>query len=103
MTKIVFLDRGTFGASVELVRPGFEHQWESHEQTRESDVPARLKGATIAITNKVPIRRAMLDGLPDLKMISVAATGYDLIDVAACRERGIAVSNVRGYATNTVP
>ena len=58
MTKIVFLDRGTFGPSVELVRPRFEHRWETHEQTPESDVPARLKGATIAITNKVPIRRA---------------------------------------------
>jgi len=103
MTKIVFLDRGTFGPTVELVRPLFEHQWQTYEQTAERDVPARLKGASIAITNKVPIRRAALAELPDLKMISVAATGYDVIDIEACRERGIAVSNVRGYATNTVP
>ena len=60
MTKIVFLDRGTFGPTVELVRPLFEHQWQTYEQTAERDVPARLKGASIAITNKVPIRRAAL-------------------------------------------
>lgn len=63
----------------------------------------RLAGARIAITNKVPIRAQHLEQLPDLKMISVAATGFDVIDVAACRERGIVVSNVRGYAVNTVP
>ena len=69
--------------------------------------PARWSTASpardIAVTNKVPIRAEHLNELPHLKMISVAATGYDVIDVAACRERGIVVSNVRGYAVNTVP
>ena len=63
----------------------------------------RLEGATIAITNKVPIRAATLAALPDLRMIAVAATGYDVVDVTACEERGIVVANVRGYAAHTVP
>ncbi|WP_167591646.1 NAD(P)-dependent oxidoreductase [Jiella endophytica] len=63
----------------------------------------RLRGATIAVTNKVPIRRESLEQLPDLKFVTVAATGYDVIDIEACRDKAIPVSNVRGYAENTVP
>ena len=47
--------------------------------------------------------RAQIEALPDLKMICIPATGYDRFDIEACRERGIVVSNVRGYAVNTVP
>ncbi|MBO0905522.1 D-2-hydroxyacid dehydrogenase [Jiella sonneratiae] len=103
MTKIVFLDRETFGPNVELTRPSAGHEWVEHPATRPDEVVERLEGATIAVTNKVPIRRDSLDRLPDLKFVTVAATGYDVIDVEACRERGISVSNVRGYAENTVP
>jgi glycerate dehydrogenase len=101
--RIVFLDRGTIGPSVELTKPGFCHQWVEHAATPPGEVVERLAGARIAVTNKVPIRARHLERLPDLAMISVAATGYDVIDVAACRERGIVVSNVRAYAVNTVP
>jgi glycerate dehydrogenase len=55
------------------------------------------------VSNKVPIRRDAIEALPDLKMICIPATGYDAFDIDACRERGIVVSNVRGYAVNTVP
>ena len=103
MTKIVFLDRGTFAPEVELTRPDVEHEWVEHDNTPADKIVERLKGATIAITNKVPIRRDSLEHLPDLKMVSVAATGFDVIDVPACRDHGVAVSNVRGYATHTVP
>jgi glycerate dehydrogenase len=101
--RIVFLDRGTIGPSVDLTRPAFCHQWIEHDATPRDAVVEHLAGARIAVTNKVPIRARHLKELPDLRMISVAATGYDVIDVAACRERGIVVSNVRGYAVNTVP
>ena len=103
MARIAVLDRGTFAPGVDLVRPAGEHDWSEYEQTPADLIVERLMGADIAITNKVPIRRETLDRLDRLKMISVAATGYDVIDVAACRERGIVVSNVRGYAVNTVP
>ncbi|NVK41497.1 MAG: D-2-hydroxyacid dehydrogenase [Oceanospirillaceae bacterium] len=105
MENIVFLDRCTFGPSVELHRPGFAHEWGQYDRTVASEVADRLAGATIAITNKVPISAETLadSRLAGLKMISVAATGYDVVDVAACRDRGIAVYNVKGYAVNTVP
>lgn len=103
MSRIVFLDRGTIGPSVELTRPSFEHDWVEYDQTAPEQVIQRLSGAEIAVTNKVPIRRAALEALPDLRMIAIAATGYDVIDVAACKERGVTVSNIRGYAVNTVP
>jgi glycerate dehydrogenase len=103
MSRIVFLDRGTIGPSVELTRPSFAHDWVEYEQTAPEQVIQRLSGAEIAVTNKVPIRRAALEALPDLRMIAIAATGYDVIDIPACKERGITVSNIRGYAVNTVP
>ncbi|MBP0615824.1 D-2-hydroxyacid dehydrogenase [Jiella mangrovi] len=103
MTKIVFLDRDTIGPDIALTKPSATHEWVEHASTRAEEVVERLQGATIAVTNKVPIRRESLEKLPDLKFVTVAATGYDVIDIEACRERGIAVSNVRGYAENTVP
>lgn len=101
MERIVFLDRQSLKA--ELRRPGFPHHWEEHAQTPEPTVADRLADATVAITNKVPIRRATLDRLPNLKLIAMAATGYDVIDVDACRERGVALANIRNYAVHTVP
>ena len=103
MAKIVFLDRGTIGPSVDLTRPGGPHSWDAYDATASDQVVERLSGATVAITNKVPIRADAIAQLEDLRFISVAATGYDVIDLDACRARGIAVSNVRDYAVNTVP
>ena len=103
MQRIVLLDRATIGPSVRITKPAFEHEWVEYGSTSEADVVGRLSDAAIAITNKVPIHGSALASLPQLKMIAVAATGYDVVDVAACAERGIAVANVRGYAINTVP
>jgi glycerate dehydrogenase len=103
MQRIVLLDRATIGPSVRITKPDFEHEWVEYGSTSEAEVVGRLSDATIAITNKVSIRGSALASLPELKMIGVAATGYDVVDVAACAERGIAVANVRGYAINTVP
>ena len=102
MEKVVFLDRASLNASVR--RPSFEHTWEEFDQTSgESQTLDRLRGATVALTNKVPIRKNVLDELPDLKLIAVAATGYDVIDIDCCRDKGISVANIRNYAVNTVP
>ena len=103
MTKIVFLDRSTIGPSVKVNKPAFDHEWIEYDRTKPEEVIERLQGADIAVSNKVPIRRDAIEALPDLKMICIPATGYDAFDVAACKERGIVVSNVRGYAVNTVP
>lgn len=103
MTKIVFLDRETIGPTVQISKPTTPHEWVEYGDTSADQVLERLQGVDIAITNKVALREDVLAQLPDLKMISVAATGYDVIDMDACRARNIIVSNVRGYAINTVP
>lgn len=103
MTKVVCLDRDTIGPAVTITKPSFDHEWVEYDRSTQDQVVERLAGATICINNKVPIRKEQLDQLPDLKMISIAATGYDVVDVAECQKRGIIVSNVRGYAVNTVP
>ena len=101
MQHIVFLDRDSLLATVRP--PAFEHQWREYAATQPGEVAERLQGATIAITNKVPVRAADIARLPDLKMIAVAATGTDNVDLAACRERGIVVSNIRNYSLVAVP
>ncbi len=101
MQKVVFLDRSTLRANVR--RPAFEHVWEEHETTPVDRIVANLKDATVAITNKVPLRAATLEQLPKLRMIAMAATGYDCIDIPYCREKAIAVANIRNYAVHTVP
>jgi glycerate dehydrogenase len=98
---IVFLDRSTLQATVR--RPAFEHTWQEYATTSPAQTLERLRDATIVLTNKAPLRGDLLAQLPKLKMIAVAATGYDVIDVPACRERGIAVANIRNYALHTVP
>lgn len=101
MHDIVFLDRDSLIANVR--RPAFEHTWREHGATGHADAVERLRGASIAITNKVPLRAADLDQLPDLKMIAIAATGSDIIDLPACRARGIVVANIRNYSGASVP
>jgi glycerate dehydrogenase len=103
MHRIVFLDRSTLAPQIRLRRPSFEHELIEHERTAPDQVPARLEGATIAITNKAPITAATLERVPSLQLVSVAATGTDCVDKAACEKRGVAVANIRGYAVNTVP
>ncbi|MGV2291694.1 D-2-hydroxyacid dehydrogenase [Trinickia sp. YCB016] len=103
MEKIVFLDRATLAPQIKLRKPGFAHELVEYEKTAPEDVLTRLAGATIAITNKVALTKEVLDRLPALKLIAVAATGTDCVDKAACQQRGLAVTNIRGYALNTVP
>lgn len=98
---IVFLERDSVRA--EFRRPAFAHVWREYPLTPPEQVEERLAEATIAITNKVVLRGELLARLPRLKMIAGAATGTDNLDLTWCREHGIVVSNVRGYAVNTVP
>ena len=99
--KIVFLDRETLDAN--LRKPNFPHEYTEYAVTTADEVVAKLKGATIAVTNKVPLREETLKQLPDLKLIAVAATGTDVIDKAYAASKGIIVSNIRNYAYNTLP
>ncbi len=98
--KIVMLDGGTL--PVPLPTGQQQAVWEIRAQTPADDIVSSLAGATVAITNKVPLRADTLQQLPELRFICVAATGYDCIDLDACRTRGIVVSNVPGYSTQSV-
>jgi glycerate dehydrogenase len=98
---IVFLDRDTVGAP--LRQPNFPHSYKEYADTPVSCIVDRLRDATIAILNKVPMRAETLAQLPKLKFIAVAATGTDIVDKLYCRQNGITVANIRHYAFNTVP
>ncbi len=102
MEDIVFLERDALDAAVR--RPAVPHTWREHDGIPSGEETVELlEGATIAVVNKVPLPADTLARLPRLRMIAVAATGTDNVDIAACRSRGIVVANVRGYAEHTVP
>jgi len=102
--KIIFPDRATIDmgdmdfSSVEACG-----QFISFADTHDGEVPERCRDSQIIIANKVKMTRTVLERLPDLKMISVIATGYNNVDVDFAREKNIAVCNVPGYAVRTVP
>ncbi len=101
--KIVFLDRATLPPTTTLRPPSFAHELIAHERTEADEVAARIADADIVITNKARITREAMQGAPRLKLIAVAATGTDVVDAEAGRERGIVTSNIRNYAGHTVP
>lgn len=72
------------------------------DRTPEALVVERAAGATAVLTNKTPLSAATLDQLPELRYIGVLATGYNIVDVAAARQRQIAVTNVPAYGTHSV-
>lgn len=99
--RIVFLDRASLIA--ELRAPAFAHRWIDHAATAPELTAQRLHGATVAVVNKVRISAEVLDAAPTLQLVAVAATGVNNVDLDACRARGVAVCNIRGYAEHTVP
>lgn len=101
MERIVFLERNTFRAT--FPQPPFPHEWIEYGETLPENVVERLRHATIAICNKVPLREVELSQLPLLKLIAVAATGVDNIDMEYCRRRRLPVCNTRGYAVHSLP
>lgn len=103
MRKIVVLDG--YAAN-----PG-DFNWEEleklgdctiYERTAEQKILERAKGAEIILTNKTPITAEIIDKLPTLKYIGVIATGYNIVDIEAAREKGIVVTNIPAYSTNSV-
>jgi len=103
LPTIVFLDRATIPAHIHLPHLPFDHQWVEYDLTAPEHVFERVQSADIVITNKVVLDEPLLRRLPELKLIAVAATGYNNVDLQTCRSLGIAVANVRGYATQSVP
>jgi glycerate dehydrogenase len=73
-----------------------------HDRTPEKEVVERSRDAAVVVTNKVPLTKATLQQLPQLKFISVLATGYNIVDIEAARAQGVPVSNVPAYGTASV-
>lgn len=73
-----------------------------YDRTPADKVLERAKDADIVLTNKTPLSGEIIENLPDLKLIGVLATGYNIVDTAAASRRGIPVVNVPEYSTDTV-
>jgi glycerate dehydrogenase len=73
-----------------------------HPRTRPEELVSRAEGATALLTNKVLLGRDTLERLPRLRYVGIVATGTNAVDLSACRERGIAVTNVPSYSTMSV-
>lgn len=73
-----------------------------HDRTPAGEIVERIGGAEVVITNKTPVARETLDACPNIRFIAALSTGYNVIDVAAAREKGIPVSNVPTYGTQAV-
>lgn len=101
--SIVFLDRATLGPEVTLRKPSFEHRWAEYSATDHSQLIERACQADIVLVNKVKLTGQVIEQLPKLKLVAVAATGTDNVDLDACADQGVAVCNVRHYAATSVP
>ena len=101
--NIVFLDSTVIPKHIPIPRPSFVHTWTEYEHTSSSQTIERAKDADIVITSKVIFDRETLKQLPKLKLIAITATGTNNVDLVAAEEMGIAVRNVTGYSSTTVP
>src|ERR1043165_4123311 len=101
MERIVFIERETIHAI--FCRPNFEHEWIEYAESTFAQVSERIRNATIIISNKLRLGETQLSQAAGVRLIAIAATGSDCVDLEYCRRRGITVCNVRGYAVNSVP
>lgn len=101
MKKIVFLDEYSI-AGCDLSKITSQGEYTAYENTAKEQVVERLQGADIAITNKVLIDGDAMRQLPNLKLICVAATGMNNVDLNIAAELGIEVKNAVGYSTISV-
>lgn len=100
--KAAFLDYGTLGPGVDTAPLDALVDVEYYEYSDPGAIPHRLQDAEIGIVNKANIDAATLAANPHLKLIVLAATGSDNVDVVTAEERGVAVANIRDYCTPAV-
>ena len=99
---IVILDTLTLGSDVDLSIFNKFGQLSVFETTNRHETVNRIGDAEVIITNKVYLGEKEINAAPNLKLICVAATGYNNIDIKAAQEKGIIVTNVRNYSTESV-
>lgn len=100
--KIVFLDSATMGEDISLSCIEALGDLVCWPSTPSEEVKERIKEADIVITNKVVVNRDSIDSAPNLKLICVAATGTNNVDIEYAGKRGIPVKNAVGYSTESV-
>jgi glycerate dehydrogenase len=103
MIKIVVLDGYTLNPG-DLSWDGFRELGELtvYDRTPPGRIIERSKGAEILLINKAVLNKEQLDALPSLKYVGVLATGFNVIDLEAARGKGITVTNIPAYSTNSV-
>jgi glycerate dehydrogenase len=99
--RVVYLERATLKATVR--RPGFRHDWIEYPVTTADDVADRIADATIVVSNKLALPGAVLARAPALRLVAIAATGANHVDLDWCRAHGVGVCNVRDYSDRTLP
>ena len=99
--KIVLLDTLTFGAT-DLSGFDIFGEVDAYQTTSPDQTQERITNADVIVTNKVIIDAAMMDKCENLKLISIAATGMNNVDLDAAKEKNILVKNVAGYSTDSV-
>lgn len=99
--KIVLLDALTFG-DISLTEFNTLGEVSVYQTTTTSQTQQRIKDTNVIVTNKVVITKEMMQNTPTLKLICVAATGMNNVDLVAAKELDIEVKNVAGYSTNSV-
>lgn len=100
--KIVVLDAATLGSDLDLSILNQFGEVTSYSITQAENVADRIKECDVVIINKIKLNESNLSKARNLKLICVAATGFDNIDVNYCKENNIAVCNVCGYSTESV-
>lgn len=103
LKNVVYLDRDALPKHVDLKPREDQYQWLCYPFTRPEDVIKRSQYADVLVINKVIIDRDILLACPRIKHIAVSATGYNVVDLNACQELGVSVSNTPSYALRTVP
>ena len=102
MPNIVILDSATLGNDIDFSPITSLGETTFYNTTLPSETADRIRNAEIIVTNKVFIGKEQIDAAPNFRLVCVAATGYNNIDLNALTARGIAATNVKGYSTQTV-
>lgn len=100
--KIVYLDAYPLGEDIDLAPLKSLGEFVSFDRTEQHEIEVRAKDAEIVLTNKCIISAEVMDKIPQLKYIGVTATGYNIVDTLAAKERGIIVTNASDYSSNSV-
>lgn len=100
--KISILDAGTLGDDIDFSMFDVFGSVNIYDKTKPEEVCGRIDDTDVIIVNKIKLNQTNLAMADKLKLICVTATGFDNIDTAYCRKKGIAVCNVKGYSTDSV-